>query len=282
MKKEDIEFLEEAFNYLENPSLVTRVTDYLGKPLQKGMEKLPESVQTKIGTASEKALRKSLEFAHTTLHAPEEKEVCLESLKIESYHARLAHNLATATTGAMGGFFGELGFLVELPISTTLIMRSILAQGQSYGSLSKEELITNSLYIFSLGSSKSKADDEMDTAYYTSRFAMDHAIKKAAEYLALHGHRATLRNAEAGTAPLLFELISKVAKRFNITISEKMLAKSVPVIGAVGGASINYAFTNFFTLSAKYHFGIIYLEKKYGKEMVEEQYSLLAQKSKVA
>jgi hypothetical protein len=282
MKKEDIEFLKEAFNYLENPSLVTRVTDYLGKPLQKGMEKLPQSVQDRIGMASEKALRKSLEFAHTTLHTPEEKEICLESLKIESYHSRLAHNLATATTGAMGGFFGELGFLVELPISTTLIMRSILAQGQSYGNFSKEELITNSLYIFSLGSSKSKADDEMDTAYYTSRFAMDQAIKKAAEYLAVHGHRATLRNAEAGTAPILFELISKVAKRFNITISEKMLAKSVPVIGAVGGASINFAFTNFFTLSAKYHFGIIYLEKKYGKEIVEKQYSLLAQESKAA
>jgi hypothetical protein len=40
----------------------------------------------------------------------------------------------------------------------------------------------------------------------------------------------------------------------------------------VGGASINLLFTDFFTLSAKYHFGVKFLENKYGKELIQEHY----------
>ncbi len=279
MKNDELDFLKEAYQYLENPSFITRVTDYLGKPIQKTMDRMPPLVQEKLSSASEMAIRKSLDVAHNSLQSIPQGPSTLDKIKSESSKLRLSHNLATATTGAVGGFFGEIGFLIELPITTTLIMRSILAQGQNYGHLSKEELITNALYVFSLGSSKSKADDEMDTAYYTSRFAMDYAIKRAAEYLALNTHRTVLKNIEAGSAPFILELISKVAGRFNIAVGEKMLAESLPVVGAVGGATINLLFTDFFTLSAKYHFGIKYLESKYGKDIVQEHYSRLTNNS---
>lgn len=283
MKNDELDFLKEAYQYLENPSFVTKVTDYLGKPIQKTMDRMPPLVQEKLSKASERAIRKSLDVAHNTLQLTTvDTPTDLNKIQSESSRLRLGHNLATATTGAVGGFFGEIGFLLELPITTTIIMRSILAQGQNYGHLSKEELITNALYVFSLGSSKSKADDEMDTAYYTSRFAMDYAIRKAAEYLASNTPRTVLKSIEAGSAPIILELISKVAGRFNIAVGEKMLAESLPVVGAVGGATLNLLFTDFFTLSAKYHFGIKYLENKYGKDIVQQNYSRISKTSSTA
>ena len=156
-------------------------------------------------------------------------------------------------------------------------MRSILSQGQNYGEMSKEELIANSLYVFTLGSSKSDTDDKMDSAYYSSRLAMDYAIKNAAEYIALHGPKTVLRSLEAGSAPVLLEFIKEVAGRFNITVTEKMLAEAIPVVGAIGGAGINILFTDFFTLSSKYHFGIKHLESKYGKDEVQALYNNIKQ-----
>lgn len=43
MKNDELEFLKEAYLYLENPSFITRVTDYLGKPIQKTMNRMPPS-----------------------------------------------------------------------------------------------------------------------------------------------------------------------------------------------------------------------------------------------
>ena len=277
MKKEDIQFLIEAHEFLENPSFVTKVTDYIGKHIEFALDKLPKDKKELIGKVSEKALRKSLDMAHTTTWELE-KHTEIEDIKKQSNYNRWGHNAATAVTGAVGGFFGEAGLIVELPITTTLIMRSILAQGQGFGEQSKEELITNAIYVFSLGSSKSDKDDEMDSAYYTSRVAMDMTIKKAAEYLATNGPKTVMKNIEAGTAPFILELITKVAQRFNITVTEKMLAEALPVVGAVGGAGINLLFTDFFTNSAKYHFGIKHLERKYGEDKVKKEYEKLINK----
>lgn len=281
MKKEDIDFLKEAYEFLENPSFITKVTDYLGKPIQIALDKLPKKAKDTVAKVSEIALRKSLQMAHSTTWELE-KHTELDSIKKQSNLNRWGHNTATAITGAVGGFFGEAGITIELPITTTIIMRSILTQGQSFGEYSKEELIANAIYVFSLGSNKSTDDDEMDSAYYTSRVAMDSLIKQAAEYLAINGPKTVMKNIEAGTAPIILELISSVAQRFNIVVTEKMLAEALPFVGAVSGAGLNLLFTDFFTNSAKYHFGIKHLEKVYGQEKVRIEYEKIKKKNKTA
>lgn len=272
LNNEDLIFLKEAHKYLENPSFIIFLTNKIGQPIQFAVNQLPYNMKVKIGKASEKALKKSLSMAHLTTWTSQSHSN-LSHKNTQSNINRWIHNGATMATGGIGGFIGEIGLLVELPITTTIIMRSILSQGQSYGNMSKEELIINALYVFSLGSEKSDKDDEMDTAYYASRTAMDQLIKKSVTYLASHGTKATLRNVETGGAPFILELIVKIAQRFNIVVTEKMLAGALPVVGAVSAATINLMFTDFFTQSAKYHFGIKYLEEKYGKEIIEQEYS---------
>ena len=269
MKKEELEFLLEAYKFLENPSFLTKATDTFGKPIEYAMGKLSLKSQLIVGKITEKALRKALQIAQMTI-IENEKEYHFEKIKKSNKISRIGHNLATITTGAVGGFFGETGLLIELPLTTTLMMRSILSQGRIYNNLSKEELITNSLYIFSLGSSRSNKDDEMDSSYYTSRLMMDYSVRKAAEYMTANGPRVIINS-----SPIFKEFITKVAQRFNIAISEKMILESLPIIGAIGGASINFLFTNFFTNSARYHFGIKNLETIYGEEFIKNEYQKL-------
>lgn len=271
MNEQEKEFIKTAYDFLENPSFITKVTDYLGKPVEATVNLLPQKLQTKLTYASELALRKSLIMASKTLLTTKDTEELSYQLNSGKV-SRLGHNIAAATTGALGGFFGGPGALLELPITTTLIMRSILSQGQNYGELTKEELLTNALYIFSLGSDHSDLDDDMSSAYYSSRIAMEMTLKRASEYIATHSPSHVLKSIESGSAPFILELIKKVATRFNVTVSEKLIAEALPIVGAGAGATLNLLFTDFFTLSAKYHFGLKNLEKKYGLETIQNIY----------
>jgi len=77
------------------------------------------------------------------------------------------------------------------------------------------------------------------------------------------------------SAPALVRLITQVASRFSITVSEKAAAQAIPVIGAVGGALINTLFMSHFQDMARGHFIVRRLERKYGADEVRSAYEAL-------
>jgi hypothetical protein len=66
--------------------------------------------------------------------------------------------------------------------------------------------------------------------------------------------------------------MAQVAARFGVPVSEKVMAQSVPVIGAAGGATINVVFINHFQDLARGHFIVRRLERKYDPETVKKAY----------
>jgi hypothetical protein len=54
-------------------------------------------------------------------------------------------------------------------------------------------------------------------------------------------------------------------------------AQTIPVIGALGGAAINYAFIDHFQSVARGHFTVRRLERKYGKDLIFNVYQRLRQ-----
>jgi hypothetical protein len=56
-------------------------------------------------------------------------------------------------------------------------------------------------------------------------------------------------------------------------VSEKFAAQSVPVIGALGGASLNLLFITHFQQMAEAHFTVRRLERRYGEVLIKETYS---------
>jgi hypothetical protein len=49
-------------------------------------------------------------------------------------------------------------------------------------------------------------------------------------------------------------LYAQIASRFGVVVTQKVAAQAVPVIGALGGAAVNYAFIDHFQEVARAHF----------------------------
>ena len=77
--------------------------------------------------------------------------------------------------------------------------------------------------------------------------------------------------------PALVRFIAQVASRFGFVVTEKVAAQAVPIIGAVSGAIINYAFIAHFQGIARAHFTVRRLERVYCKDVVDAEYKRLAE-----
>ena len=71
---------------------------------------------------------------------------------------------------------------------------------------------------------------------------------------------------------------TQVASRFGVVLTQKFAAQALPLVGALGGASVNYLFIEHFQDTAQGHFTVRRLERAYGKDIVRAEYDRLAQK----
>ena len=124
------------------------------------------------------------------------------------------------------------------------------------------------LEVFALGG-RSESDDGTETGYYAVRAAMAKVVGDAGAFLAKGG--GTLAGKEA---PALLKLISRVAERFSIQVTEKAAAQALPVVSAATAAAVNVLFINHFQDMATGHFTVRRLERKYGAETVKEVYAV--------
>lgn len=250
---QDQEFVKQAALYLERPSFLVRVTDLIGRPLEAALARLPHKARIKLATVSQSSLSKALNYATQTIDK--------SSLKSRD----LGHVFLAGASGAVGGFFGLAALPIELPLTTVMMLRSIASIANEYGhNIDDPYVQMDCLSVFSMGA-PTKADDSINSAYFTSRVAMARMIEEAAQFLA----KKTIKDV---SHPVLARFISAVASRFEIVLTEKAAAQSVPVLGAVTGALINSAFMDHFNTVARYHFGLKALEKEYGMIQIRSEY----------
>ncbi len=258
MQDTDLESLRQAHQLLESPSLTARIIGVLGTPIEQGLQYLPKRWGHAIGDATRLALTKAADAALFTLGDEPGKE-----------SANAWHKLGVAVTGGIGGFFGLAGLAVELPISTTLIMRSIADIARSEGErLDDPDTRLACLEVFALGG-KQKSDDATESGYYTIRAVLAQAVSQAVEYAS--GSVVLEKTAP----PALIRLINLVAERFGLQVTEKAAAQAMPAIGAASGALINVLFIDHFQYMARGHFIIRRLEATYGKEVVQRCYQAI-------
>jgi hypothetical protein len=73
-------------------------------------------------------------------------------------------------------------------------------------------------------------------------------------------------------APVLVKLVNAFSARFSIPVSQKLAVQSLPVVGAISGASVNWVFIEHYQKMARAHFSIRSLERIYGNRVVERLY----------
>ena len=253
-QQKDLSDLKKAKALLENPGLTAKMTNLLGRPIEKGFTHLPANWRVKIGEVTRTALSTAVHTAVLTMKASPGEQA-----------SNSWHKLAVAATGGVGGFFGLPALAIELPISTTIMLRSIadIARSETENIHEIESKIA-CIEVFALGGS-STSDDASESGYFAVRAALAQSIATATEHLTGKGL------VEEG-APALVRLIIQIAERFSIQVSEKAAAQAVPAIGAAGGALINTLFIDHFQDMARGHFIVRRLERKYTKEAVEAAY----------
>jgi hypothetical protein len=257
MEKKDYNDLRTAVNLLEKPGLSIRLINLLGYPIEGIIKALPRWIRQVMGYMATRAVGIAFYVALSTMDK-----------KRHGRPFRWSHRAMVLASGAVGGFFGLPGLVVELPISTTLMLRSIADIARSEGEdLSPIDTHLACITVFALGG-RPKSDDAAETAYYAVRAALARALSEAAEFVAQRGIM------EEG-APMVIRVMGNLASRFGIIVTDKMAAEMVPVLGALGGASINLLFISHFQAVARGHFIVRRLERKYGPESVKREYETL-------
>ena len=137
----ETEELRQAVACLEGASFAQRLTDAVGRPVGMLSRAMPQSARRVIAHVSEIALRGALKLALRTL-----------DLNASAKPANRAHRLAAAASGAVGGALGLAALPLELPISTTILLRSIAEIAREEGEdLSAPEAAFACVEVFALG-----------------------------------------------------------------------------------------------------------------------------------
>jgi hypothetical protein len=254
----ETEDLRQAVACLEGASFAQRLTDAVGRPVGMLSRAMPQSARRVVAHVSETALRSALKLALRTLDLND----------ASAKPANRAHKLAAAASGAVGGALGLAALPLELPISTTILLRSIAEIAREEGEdLSAPEAAFACVEVFALGGQGS-GESAFESGYFTVRAALAKSVTDSARFVAAQGVAAL-------PAPVVARLISQIASRFGVVVSEKVAAQAAPILGAIGGAAVNAAFADHFQTLARGHFIVRRLERQHGASVVAFEYQRL-------
>ncbi|WP_375464684.1 EcsC family protein [uncultured Methylobacterium sp.] len=282
MSEADLAALRRAVRALEQPGLAARLSAAAGAPLDLIGRSLPAPVTEVVGRSTEAAMRGALRVALATL--PRVEVAPAAGTAIEAVTAKaegrfgalfgssaFKHKAMAALSGAVGGAFGLATLAVELPVSTTLMLRSIAEIAREEGEdLEAPEGPLACVQVFALGGRGSGSDEGTgltESGYFAVRAALAKTMAEAARYA---GSKTLLDQ----SAPAFIRFTAQIAARFGIVVSQKVAAQAVPLLGAVGGAAVNAAFMSHFQSMARAHFTVRRLERAYGQPTVRAAYEV--------
>ena len=153
------------------------------------------------------------------------------------------YTASVIAAGIAGGAGGLPTLLVELPITTGLMLRSIADTGRAHGGRIEDPLFrATCIEVFAYGTPIEEDDEEL--TFLAARLG---AVKVA-----------------EATA----EVIAKVAARYAAVLGPQIAARSVPVTGAFLGAALNWSYMSFYQSMAQVLFTLFPIEWKHDPAQV--------------
>lgn len=210
-----------------------QVLGLVGGQAEGVLKRLPSSVTAQLDGVTRAALETAFEVASRSRQAvPDQKDWLTR--------------VVTMGTGLAGGMGGLPSAVAELPVTTTVILRAVQGIAAEHGfEPSDPETRLDCLQVFA-SAGPLESDDGLDTSFLSLRIGLTGAT--------VHG------------------LIGRVAPRLAAVMGQKLAAQTVPVLGGVAGAAVNYAFTSYYQDMARVHFGLRLLAEGLG----EDRASLIA------
>ncbi|MCR9125522.1 MAG: EcsC family protein [Rhodobacteraceae bacterium] len=194
-----------------------QVLTLLGTRAENLLERLPQPVRARLDEGTERALAVAMRAADASRRTVPDQSAWLNTA-------------VTTAMGAAGGFGGLPSALLELPVTTTILLRAIQGVAAENGfDPTAENVRFDCLQVF--GAAGPLADDDgTDLSFLTLRLTL--------------------------TGGAMHKIIAMVAPRLAAVLGQKLAAQTVPVLGAVAGAATNYAYTSYYQSMAEVHFGL--------------------------
>lgn len=208
---------ELAKRYRRAGGVGLQVLNLIGGSAEGLLDRLPGEIRGRLERATEAALNVAMRAAQGSRGVVKDQPEWL--------------NTAVATAmGAAGGFGGLPSAMAELPVTTTVLLRTIQGVAAEHGFDPTENNVQfDCIQVFAAQGPLGRGDGA-DLAFLTSRVALTGSTVQA--------------------------LITKVAPRLATVLGQKLATQTVPVLGAVVGAATNYAYTSYYTEIAHVHFGL--------------------------
>ena len=217
-----------AVDRLEHPGFAARLADYANQPINVAIKYMQAAINRRLRNAVQTAISKCLNMEVGSL---EEDRMLAPS--------DWTTKVMTGLTGGVGGFFGMAALPIELPLTTMLMLRSIAGIARAEGEdLLSQEIRLACLEVFALGGRG--REDKLDVDYYAVRMVLTRLTGEMAAY-------ALDRGALNASSPIFARLVGEIVSRFGLAVSERFAAGAVPIIGALGGATVNMIFTTTFS-----------------------------------
>ncbi|MBO9451518.1 EcsC family protein [Tropicibacter sp. R16_0] len=213
----DTELDRIAKHYRSAGGTGVQMLNALGGKAEGLLDQLPANVRDGLTEATERALRLSVQAAQGTRRAvPDQKE--------------WVNTAVTTALGAAGGFGGLPGALVELPATTTMLLRAIQGVAAETGfDPATESVQFDCVRVFS-AAGPLDFDDGADLGFLSARMTL--------------------------TGGAMQKLIATVAPKLATALGQKLAAQTVPILGAVAGAGTNFAYTRYYQQIAHVQFGL--------------------------
>ncbi|SLN54986.1 EcsC protein family protein [Falsiruegeria litorea R37] len=213
----DTELDRIAKHYRSAGGAGVQMLNALGGKAEGLLDQLPANVRDGLTGATERALRLSVQAAQGSRRAvPDQNE--------------WVNAAVTTAMGAAGGFGGLPGALVELPATTTMLLRAIqgVAAGTGFDPAT-ESVQFDCVRVFS-AAGPLDFDDGADLGFLSARMTL--------------------------TGGAMQKLIATVAPKLATALGQKLAAQTVPILGAVAGAGTNFAYTRYYQQIAHVQFGL--------------------------
>ncbi|WP_170770014.1 EcsC family protein [Ruegeria lacuscaerulensis] len=194
-----------------------RLLNSLGGSAETLLDQLPPSVREALTGATEQALWLAMHAAEGSRRAVPDQRPWVNTA-------------VTTAMGAAGGVGGVSTSLVELPATTTMLLRAIQGAAAREGFDPSEDGVKFDCVQVLSAAGPLSFDDGADFGFFSARMTL--------------------------TGPALQKLIATVAPKLAVVLGQKLAAQSVPVLGALAGGGTNYVYTRYYQRIARVHFGL--------------------------
>ncbi|MCY4303849.1 MAG: EcsC family protein [Aestuariivita sp.] len=203
----DIEIASLARRYRMATGSGLQLMNLLGGQVEGLIDNLPTALRDQLGSATEAALHIALDAASGSRKAVPDQVGWLNTV------------VATAM-GAAGGFGGITSSLVELPVTTTILLRAIQGVSVEQGFDPDLESVRFDCIKVIGSAGPLSHDDGADLGFLSARLALSGANVQ--------------------------RLIVTIAPRLATALGQKLAAQTIPVLGAIAGAATNYVYINYY------------------------------------